>query len=103
MVPDPEAWLSLLLSEPDEEPPAEGGNSVVEAESHGERCLEPAPKCLKRSHPPTSTTWAERLANSLADAKATRGQQQRPLVLSSACSGLGSHCRGLQDVVHSRL
>ena len=60
--------------------------------------VEPFEKKQKQAECLTSTTWARRLAEALSHPKESRGKQLRPLRITSSCSGLGSHCRGLQDL-----
>ena len=60
---------------------------------------EPAKKKKKGADAETwsSTTWADRLRQGLAEQLQRRGRQMRELVVASSCTGLGSHCKGLEE------
>ena len=97
-------FIDLLL-EPTRHDVPEGGEGKPGAMSQKRGLASNVDEPLKRTkyeqnevaaHPRTYTSWAKHLAGELSDFRKQRGEQKRAVVISSGCSGLATHHKGLE-------
>ncbi len=87
-----------VRSPPSRPHPYGGTNSMPKAQLRPKAQAESTASTRARHHGPTASDWASGLREVLADQIERAGEQQRPLVLESTCSGMCTEAFALKEV-----